>query len=140
MSAYVLDASFTLQWLFQDEASPEGYAALAVVGREGAVIPALWFVEITNALGMAERRGRIDVAGAREALRLLRSLPLVVDELPSLAWPEPVLQLMRAHRLTAYDATYLELAQRRGLSLATKDRDLLAAASAVGVPLLAVSP
>lgn len=136
----MLDASFTFQWLFQDEASPEGFAALAVIGREGAVIPALWFVEITNVLGLAERRGRIEAAGLQEALRLLRSLPLVVDEPPSLAWSEPVLQLMRAHRLTAYDASYLELARRRGLPLATKDRDLLAAAPAVGVPLLAVSP
>jgi len=140
VSACVLDASFTFQWLFQDEASPEGFAALAVIGREGAVIPALWFVEITNVLGLAERRGRIEAAGLQEALRLLRSLPLVVDEPPSLAWSEPVLQLMRAHRLTAYDASYLELARRRGLPLATKDRDLLAAAPAVGVPLLAVSP
>ena len=136
----MLDASFTFQWLFQDEVSLEGYAALAVVGRGGAVIPALWFVEITNGLGMAERRGQIDAAGLHEALHLLRSLPLVVDEPPSLAWSEPVLQLMRAHRLTAYDAGYLELAQRRGLPLATKDRDLLAAAPIVGVHLLAPSP
>ncbi len=136
----MLDASFTFQWLFQDEASPEGYAALGVIGRDGAVVPALWFVEITNVLGMAERRGRIDAAGLQEALNLLRSLPLVVDEPPSLAWSEPVLQLMRVHRLTAYDAAYLELARRRGLPLATKDRDLLAAAPTVGVPLLAHSP
>lgn len=136
----MLDASFTFQWLFQDEASPEGYAALVVVGHEGAVVPALWFVEITNVLGMAERRGRIDATGLQDALRLLRSLPLVVDEPPSLTWSEPVLQLMRAHRLTAYDATYLELTIRRGLPLATKDRDLLVVAAAVSVPLFAPLP
>lgn len=140
MTACALDASFTFQWLFQDEASPEGYAALAVVGREGAVVPALWFIEVTNVLGIAERRGRIQPDGLRDALRLLRSVPLAVDDPPSLAWSEPILQLMRAHRLTAYDATYLELASRRGLPLATKDRDLLAAALAVGVPLFAPSP
>lgn len=136
----MLDASFTFQWLFQDEASPEGYAALAVVGRDGALVPALWFVEITNVLGLAERRGRIDAVGLQEALRLLRSLPLIVDEPPSLTWSEPVLQLMRAHRLTAYDATYLELSLRRALPLATKDRDLLVAAPVVSVPLFAPSP
>jgi predicted nucleic acid-binding protein len=140
VSACVLDASFTFQWLFQDEASPEGYAALAVIGRDGAVVPALWFVEMTNVLGIAERRGRIAEAELQDALRLLRSLPLVVDEPPSLAWSEPVLQLMRAHRLTAYDATYLELACRRGLPLATKDRDLLVAAPAVGASLFAPLP
>jgi len=136
----VLDASFTFQWLFQDEASPEGYAALGVIGREGAVVPALWFVEVTNVLGLAERRGRMAEAGLQDALRLLRLLPLIVDDSPSLAWSEPVLQLMRAHRLTAYDAAYLELARRRGLPLATKDRGLLAAAPAVGAPLFAPSP
>jgi predicted nucleic acid-binding protein len=136
----VLDASFTCQWLFQDEASPEGYAALRVVGRNGAVVPVLWFVEITNVLGMAERRGRVSVTGVQEALRLLRSLPLTVDESPALAGSDPLLDLMRSHRLTAYDATYLELARRRGLPLATKDRDLLAAAPALGVPLFAVVP
>jgi predicted nucleic acid-binding protein len=140
VSACVLDASFTFQWLFQDEASPEGYAALAVIGRDGAVVPPLWFVEITNVLGMAERRGRVTQAALPEAMRLLRSLPLTLDEPPSLGWSEPVLELMRAHRLTAYDATYLELARRRGLKLATKDRDLIAAAPAAGVPLFESSP
>lgn len=136
----MLDASFTFQWLFSDEASPEGYAALAVIGRDGAVVPPLWFVEITNVLGMAERRGRITQAEVAEALRLLGSLPLAVDEPPSLGWSGPVLELMRAHRLTAYDATYLDLARRRGIPLATKDRDLLAAAPAIGVSLMAATP
>ena len=140
MSTCVLDASFTCQWLFQDEASPEGYAALQVVGRSGAVVPVLWFVEITNVLGMAERRGRVSVTGMQEALRLLRSLPLIVDDAAALAGSDTLLDLMRMHRLTAYDATYLELARRHGLPLATKDRDLLAAAPALGVPLFAVVP
>jgi len=134
----VLDASFTCQWLFRDEASPEGYAALGVIGRDGAVVPALWFVEITNVLGMAERRGRITAAGLQEAMRLLRSLPLIVDGPPSLDWSEPVLELMRAHRLTAYDATYLELALRRTLPLATNDKALRQAAVAGGIGLLEV--
>ncbi len=75
MSACVLDASFTFQWLFRDEASPEGYATLAVIGSDGAVVPALWFVEIANVLGIAERRGRMAAAGLQDALRLLRSHP-----------------------------------------------------------------
>ena len=55
VSVCVLDASFAFQWLFKDEASPEGYAALELIHAGGAVVPALWFVEITNGLGMAER-------------------------------------------------------------------------------------
>lgn len=136
----MLDASFTFQWLFRDEASQEGYAALAVMGREGAVVPPLWFFEIINGLGMAERRGRVTDAGLPEVMRLLCSLPLTIGEPPSLASCEPILELMRTHRLTAYDATYLDLARRRGLPLATRDRDLLVAASAAGVALFAVAP
>lgn len=132
----MLDASFAFQWLFRDEASPEGYAALGLIHAGGAVVPALWFVEITNGLGMAERRGRLDQAGLQEAMRLLQSLTLSVDRPASLAWSEPVLALMRTHQLTAYDATYLGLAQRRRLPLATKDRELRAAAATVGVDLL----
>ena len=139
MAACVLDASFTFQWLFRDEASPEGYAALAVIGREGAIVPPLWFVEITNGLGMAERRGRMTQADVPEAMNLLRSLPLGIDDPPSLARCNVVLDLMRTYRLTAYDATYLELARQRGLSLATRDRDLLVAAPAAGVALFGTS-
>jgi predicted nucleic acid-binding protein len=140
VTACVLDASFTFQWLFQDEASSEGYAALAVIGREGAVVPPLWFVEIANGLGMAERRGRIAEARLPEALSLLHSLPLTISEPPSLTWCESILALMRAYQLTAYDATYLELASRCRLPLATRDRDLLVAAPAAGVPVFAVAP
>jgi len=132
----VLDASFTCQWLFGDEASPEGYAALRVIGRDGAIVPALWVFEITNVLGIAERRSRLSATGLQDAMRLLRSLPLTVDEPASLTWSESVLDLMRAHRLTAYDAAYLELAIRRGLPLATRDKDLRKAAMTLGVALL----
>jgi len=140
VSLCILDASFTFQWLFEDEATPEGDAALAAVRLAGAIVPQLWFVEIANGLGVAERRSRLTSAHVAEGMRLLRSLPLDVDEPPSLAWCEVVLELMRAYRLTAYDATYLELARRRGLSLATRDRDLLVAAPAAGVTLFAAPP
>jgi predicted nucleic acid-binding protein len=135
----VLDASFTFQWLFEDEASPAGDAALGLVSAAGAAVPALWFIEVTNVLGMAERRGRLTQAGLQDALRLLRSLKLSVDEPASLAWSEPVLDLMRTHRLTAYDATYLELAARSGLPLATGDKALRRAAGAIGVTVLEAS-
>ena len=131
----MLDASFACQWLFRDEASPEGYAALAAIRLGGATVPALWPFEITNVLGISERRGRLTQDGVAGALALLRPLPIEAVAPPALAEAETVLDLMRRYRLSGYDATYLELAMRLQLPLATKDRDLLVAAPAVGVAL-----
>jgi predicted nucleic acid-binding protein len=140
VSLCVLDTSFTFQWLLEDEATPEGDAALAAIGLGGAAVPALWSVEITNVLGVAERRGRLTREGVADALTFLRSIPLEVAEPSTLAEAGTVLDLMRRHRLTAYDAIYLELAIRLRLQLATKDRELLVAAPASGVALFAALP
>ena len=140
MSLCILDASFTFQWLFEDEATPEGDAALGAIRLGGAMVPALWPFEIANVLGIAERRGRLTRDGMSDALALLRPLPLQIVDPLTLAETETVLDLMRRHRLTGYDATYLELAVRLQLPLATKDHDLLVAAPAAGVAVFAVAP
>lgn len=137
MSLCVLDASTTFPWLFEDEASPVADALLDHVTEHGAVVPPLWFLECANGLAMAERRGRIDSAGIAQAIALLRRLPLMVDEAAPSRALDAVLDLARAHRLTTYDAGYLDLALRRGLPLATDDAPLRAAAGAAGVTLLA---
>ena len=138
MGLCVLDASATFPWLFEDEASPAADALLDRVTEHGAVVPALWFLECANGLATAERRGRIDGGGIAKAIGLLRRLPLVVDDAAPPRALDAVLDLARAHRLTAYDAGYLDLALRRGLPLATGDAPLRAAADAAGVALLMV--
>jgi predicted nucleic acid-binding protein len=138
VSLCVLDASTTFPWLFEDEASPAADTLLNQVAEHGAVVPALWFLECTNGLAMAERRGRIDGAGIVQAIALLRRLPLVVDDAAPSRALGAVLDLARAHRLTTYDAGYLDLAIRRGLPLATGDAPLRAAAGAAGVTLLPI--
>jgi predicted nucleic acid-binding protein len=131
--ACVLDASSVFPWVFEDEATPEADAMLAMVGTQGAAVPSLWFIEIANGLGMAERRNRLSRAALTEAIALLEGLPLDVDEMaPARAFGD-IVDLMRRHRLTAYDAAYLELAIRRSLPIATKDQDLRRAAEAAGV-------
>jgi predicted nucleic acid-binding protein len=114
VSLCVLDASVAFPWLFEDEASPAADTLLDLVTVRGAVVPALWFLECANGLAVAERRGRIDKTGVTRAISLLGQLPLEVDDAaPSRAFDE-VLDLARAHRLTTYDAGYLDLALRRG--------------------------
>jgi predicted nucleic acid-binding protein len=132
----VLDVSLSCAWCFADEASDGAWAILEQLQTHQAHVPALWLWETANVLVHAERRGRISGAASRTFLGLLEDLPISVDQ-PSTAsvWHD-TLALARSHRLTSYDAAYLELALRRGLPLASRDKALQAAAGAEGVPLL----
>ncbi len=134
MSEFVLDASLALAWYFKDEADPYADAVAARFSTARARVPLIWHLEVANAVLMGERRQRSTEAQAAKWLAYLGALPIVVDdETNDHAWGE-MLNLARAHRLSAYDAAYLELALRRGLPLATRDDKLTAAASVVGVP------
>jgi predicted nucleic acid-binding protein len=136
MSAVVVDASVALSWCFEDETSPESEAVLDRVRVEGAMVPGLWHVEVANVLVQVEKRGRLASSDVAEAIALLSRLHVRVDdETTARAWRE-ILSLARAEGLTAYDASYLELAIRLGLSLATKDRALARAAKRAGVVVL----
>jgi predicted nucleic acid-binding protein len=132
----VLDVSLSCAWCFADETSEPAWAILEQLQEGRAHVPALWLWETANVLVQAERRGRISPAAIRTYLGLLEGLPISVDQ-PSTAsaWHD-TLALARSHRLTSYDAAYLELALRRGLPLATRDKALQAAGRLEGVPLL----
>ena len=132
----VLDSSVTLAWCFEDERTDATDALLERVVKSGAEAPALWPLEVLNALAMAERRGRIQPDQRLRLTGLIHDLPVSIDvETASLAWAATS-RLATRHRLTIYGATYLELAQRLGLPLATLDMDLRAAADALGVAVL----
>lgn len=132
----VLDSSVTLAWFFEDEGSAATDAVLHRVAESGAVVPSLWRLEVANGLQMAIRRNRIDPAFRDASLADLQALMIAIDsETNHHAWTA-TLHLADLHRLTLYDAAYLELAQRLGLPLATLDQELCAAANALGVTLL----
>lgn len=134
--AFVLDASVALGWCFRDEANAYAHRVLRRLQDDSAVVPAIWVLEVANGLLLAERRGRLNVAEVAQVCGAVAALPIVWEDLPLERALGPVLDLARAHRLSAYDAAYLELAMREGLSLATQDDALRAAAEKVGVPLL----
>ena len=137
MSALVIDSSAALSWCFEDEASPESDALFEQVRDQGAVVPGLWHLEVANVLLQAERRGRITSGDVAMRLGLIADLPITTDnETTARAWRE-ILALARAEGLTTYDATYLELAIRRGFPLMTKDAALIAAAGRSGVAIAA---
>lgn len=136
MTGFVLDASVAVAWCFDDESTPAAWALLDRLRSAPAHVPALWELEVGNILLGAERRRRITQARAAEFLGILGELDIRVDpEMPGRAFRD-VLPLAREQRLTTYDATYLELAMRLGLPLATKDTALIGAAKVLRTPTL----
>lgn len=134
---FVLDASVTVAWCFDDESTPAAWALLDRLRTTPAHAPALWALEIGNILLGAEKRKRITQARTVAFLGILGDLDIRIDpDLPGRAFRD-VLPLARERRLTTYDATYLELAMRLGLPLATKDQALARAAAALRIKTLA---
>jgi predicted nucleic acid-binding protein len=133
---FVLDCSVTMAWLFADE--DELYAASVRdrLDADVAVVPAVWPLEVGNALLVAERRKRVSRADAVRFVGILHQLPIDVDATPTPASLDDVLQMAREAGLSTYDAGYLELAATHGLPLATLDERLKRAARQLGVALL----
>ena len=130
----VLDASMALAWLFirqRPEESDRAEAVLAGCGTEPWMVPVLWHLEITNAVLVAERRGVISQGHGERFLRRLQALPIETDATAISSIRGPIEAIARTHGLTAYDATYLELAQRCSGSLASFDRKLMLAAASL---------
>ena len=134
---FVLDASVAAAWCFGNEANADSMALLESLRHRRAVVPALWHIETANMLLQAERRRRVTEAECVALTEFLAALPIETDSTAERRAHGPILALARRHRLTAYDATYLDVALRRGLPLATRDRDLEGAAKVSGVPLIA---
>ena len=136
---FVVDNSIALAWCFEDEQTPQIMALLDRVCETGAVAPQLWPVEALNGLLTAERRGRVSKPLREQLAGFLQALPIQIDdETAGRIWTGTA-QLASSHRLTSYDATYLELAIRRGLPLATSDTALIPAAKLIGVPLISLA-
>jgi predicted nucleic acid-binding protein len=133
---FVLDASVTAAWCFRNEASAHSTALLESLRQRQAVVPGLWHIETANMLLQAERRRRITEADCVVLIEFVAALPVETDIGSESRAHRAILDLARRHNLTAYDATYLDVALRRDLPLATRDRDLAAAAREAGVPLI----
>jgi len=131
----VLDSSATLAWCFEDERTEALRRLLNQVVENGAVAPSLWRFEVANGLQMAVRRKRIDETFRDRILGNLATLEIRVDAESDVQVWSTTVRLAALYELTVYDASYLELAQRRRLPLATLDAALAQAAREAGVPL-----
>lgn len=130
---FVIDASVTTAWALSDEKHAVAERAYQLLLSDEAFVPALWWFEARNTLVANERRGRLTESESSAFLRLLNLLPITTDPTPE---ESAVIRLARAHKLTVYNAAYLELARRKNLALATLDGDLLRAARNEGTPVI----
>jgi len=133
---FVLDASVAMAWCYQDETTPYAIEVLEKLRADAALVPAIWPLEVANAVCMGERRQRLRPGDIMRFTDLVCALPIMVDSPLIPRDLGPVLALAREHKLSSYDAAYIELAVRARLSLATRDTRLQAAAATVGVPLV----
>lgn len=130
----VIDASITMAWCFEDEENDVAEEVLDALLTDEATVPAVWSLEVVNVLLTAERRRRMTEAQSARFLELLSALPIAVDHSVSIA---EIYTAGQRHKLSAYAASYLVLAERLGARLATLDTRLAAAASGAGVQVIA---
>jgi len=132
---FVLDASITLNWCFEDETSRYSEAVLNSFTTHTAIVPQLWPVEVVNALLIGERRERLTAPSSIRFLEQLQQLPIQIEGVIGIASSEKLLSLGREHKLTSYDALYLSLAIQKSCPLATDDKTIRKACRKVGVEL-----
>jgi predicted nucleic acid-binding protein len=133
---FVLDNSVTMRWFFGDGKPQElTYAGkvLDAMKIASAIVPATWGLEVANVIAKAEAKGWVTEARSEAFLEMLEGVDIEVDAATFSHAMSHTLQLARRYKLSAYDASYLELAMRFGLPLATLDEDLQKAAKKAGV-------
>jgi predicted nucleic acid-binding protein len=133
---FVIDASVAACWFFADETHPVASQSWLRIHDDEAIVPAHWWFEVRNTMLVGERRERSTEQRTSFAMDRLARMAIRLAPMPRDA---DVFALARKHRLTFYDAAYLELAQREGLALATLDDQLAAAARNEQVSLVAVA-
>ncbi len=133
---FVIDNSVVMSWCFRDQANPYADSILERLTEAVAYVPSIWSLEVVNVLLAAERRNIMGEADSVRFIKLLSQLPIFVEYESHEKVMMELLGLARAHSLSSYNASYLDLAMRKGLPLATLDKNLRKAAQSTNVLIL----
>ena len=136
MQDFVIDNSVVMSWCFQDETNKYTDTVLDCLEQATAYVPAIWPLEVSNVLLVAERRKRLSQADSTRFISLLFDLPIIVEQESPERMLSEILALAREYKLSSYDASYLDLAMRKGLPIATTDKHIIAAARNSNVPIV----
>jgi predicted nucleic acid-binding protein len=133
----VVDASVALAWCFPDESSDYADGVLVALEGKTMLVPAVWGLEIANAVLVGERRKRLNQPEIKQFTSLLEGLSLIQDSRQVASHISEVLPIARTYGLSAYDAAYLELSIRHNAPLATLDEKLQKAVRQAGIRIFA---
>ena len=136
--SFVIDNSVVMSWCFKDEKNNYSDQILDKLEFSTAIVPSIWPLEVGNVLLVAERKNRLIQADSIRFIALLTELPIVFEpESPGRMMNE-IVNIARAYNLSTYDASYLDLSMRKGISIATLDKNLLKAAKQSKVSLVTI--
>jgi len=133
---FVVDNSVVMSWCFEDENCEYADSVLESLKDHTAIVPSIWPLEVGNVLLVAERKKRLDASDSSQFIALLSELPIMVDQEPPARMFSEIFTLAREYDLSAYDASYLDLAIKRGVPIATLDNRLLTAAKQNNVSVM----
>lgn len=133
---FVVDNSVVMSWCFKDETNKYADAILHKLSEARAVVPSIWPLEVVNVLLVAERRKRLSEADSTRFITLLTQLPIIVEQERPENMMKELLTFARANNLSSYDASYLDLAMKRGYPIATSNNKLIQAARRIDVQIL----
>ena len=134
--SFVIDNSVVMTWCFKDEASQYADFILDSLEHFTAIVPSIWPLEVGNVLLVAERKKRLSRADITRFIALLFELPITVDQEPPERMIKEIFALAREHKLSTYDASYLDLAMKKGIPIATLDNHLITAAKRSNVSIM----
>ena len=133
---FVVDNSVVMSWCFKDEQDRYADAILDRLEESTAVVPSIWPLEVVNVLLVAERKNRLSEADSTRFVTLLIQLPIMVEQDQPERMMRDILTVARAHNISSYDASYLDLAMRMDIPIATLDNNLRSAAHRAHVPIV----
>ncbi|WDN89149.1 hypothetical protein BuS5_02117 [Desulfosarcina sp. BuS5] len=134
--SFVIDTSVVMTWCFKDEVSQYADFVLDSLEHFTAIAPSIWPLEVGNVLLVAERKDRLSEAASIRFVALLSELPISVDQEPPERMTKEIFALAREHNLSSYDASYLDLAMKKGIPIATLDNRLISAAKRSNVSIM----
>jgi predicted nucleic acid-binding protein len=136
MQDFVIDNSVVMSWCFKDETSKYTDTVLGLLEQTTAYVPGIWPLEVSNVLLVAERRKQLSQSDSSRFISLLLELPIIVEPESTERTLSEILALAREYKLSSYDASYLDLAMRKGLPIATTDKNIISAARRCKVSIL----